>query len=341
MLFQKKQSKGTYKSALIIETFAEFFKFGEPATKLPEFEVKMPVGALALAVTAVIFISLISIQVLIVYQVERALILYRDDHFGYKDDMLYIKKEKVLDKRALKGLADNSSMDNKGPVFKEVRPVKLDFSSTNFKAKVTGWRLSIENKADTLFPTICDTARGIAGIAAASADPTPLEHQDPQIMDRANLASEDEDSAAEHEDDTEAQAKSDNGRADFNGTDDGNGNGVDEDNGGDDEDNGGNDGNGSGVNGDNRGDNGNGSGVDEDEGGDDNNEAGLSYYSGPNGCGDGGHDGNDYKGENEEENDIADSDLTDVSSSQEDIRQDYDAASGFSTHLLAVDFLDA
>jgi hypothetical protein len=42
-----------------METFAEFFKYGEPATKLPELEVKMPVGALALAITAVIFISLI------------------------------------------------------------------------------------------------------------------------------------------------------------------------------------------------------------------------------------------------------------------------------------------
>ena len=40
-----------------METFAEFFKYGEPAMKLPEFEVKMPVGALALAVTAVILIS--------------------------------------------------------------------------------------------------------------------------------------------------------------------------------------------------------------------------------------------------------------------------------------------
>jgi hypothetical protein len=43
-----------------METFAEFFKYGEPAMKLPELEVKMPVGALALAVTAVISISLIS-----------------------------------------------------------------------------------------------------------------------------------------------------------------------------------------------------------------------------------------------------------------------------------------
>jgi hypothetical protein len=38
-----------------METFAEFFKYGEPAMKLPELEVEMPVGALALAVTAVIF----------------------------------------------------------------------------------------------------------------------------------------------------------------------------------------------------------------------------------------------------------------------------------------------
>jgi hypothetical protein len=49
-------------STLIIETFAEFFKYGEPATKLPELEVKMPVGALALAIAAVIFISLIFVS---------------------------------------------------------------------------------------------------------------------------------------------------------------------------------------------------------------------------------------------------------------------------------------
>ena len=49
--------RGSYKSALIMETFTEFFKYGEPAIKLPEFDVKMPVGTLALAVTAVIFIS--------------------------------------------------------------------------------------------------------------------------------------------------------------------------------------------------------------------------------------------------------------------------------------------
>ena len=40
-----------------METFTEFFKYGEPVMKLPEFEVKMPVSALALVVTVVIFIS--------------------------------------------------------------------------------------------------------------------------------------------------------------------------------------------------------------------------------------------------------------------------------------------
>ena len=50
-----------------METFAEFFKYGEPAKKLPELEVKMPVGALALAIAAVIFISLIFHSILIIY----------------------------------------------------------------------------------------------------------------------------------------------------------------------------------------------------------------------------------------------------------------------------------
>ena len=77
--------------------------------------------------------------------------------------MLYIKKEKVLDKRALKGnqgVAGNTT-DNNGLIFKEVRPVKLDFSATNFKAKVTGWCLSIEKKTKTLFPAVCNTAHGM------------------------------------------------------------------------------------------------------------------------------------------------------------------------------------
>jgi hypothetical protein len=166
--------------------------------------------------------------------------------------VLYIKKEKVLDKRALKGnqgAADNSTTDNNGPVFKEVRPVKLDFSATNFKTKVTGWRLSIEKKADTLFPTVCDTARRIAGIIAASVISTELAHQDPQILARANLPSEDEEE--DEKDNTQAtdiHKNSDNGidRDDSsdNNRDD---NGVDGSN--DREVDGGND-----------------SGVDEDEG---------------------------------------------------------------------------
>ena len=114
--------------------------------------------------------------------------------------MLYIKKEKVLDKKALKGAVDNGTAD---PVYKEIRPVKLDFSSTNFKSKVTGWRISIKNKADTLFPAVCDTARGIAGIAAA-VDLTQLEHHDPQILAQANLASDDEDSAVDEKDNIQA-----------------------------------------------------------------------------------------------------------------------------------------
>lgn len=88
-------------------------------------------------------------------------------------------------------MAKNSTA-NSGPVYREIRPVKLDFSTTNFKAKVTGWRLSIEKKANTLFPAVCDCARGIAGISAASAATVDSEYQDPQILARANLESENE-----------------------------------------------------------------------------------------------------------------------------------------------------
>jgi hypothetical protein len=43
-------------SMLIMETFAEFFKYGEPATKLPELDIQMPINALALAIAAVLLI---------------------------------------------------------------------------------------------------------------------------------------------------------------------------------------------------------------------------------------------------------------------------------------------
>ena len=145
--------------------------------------------------------------------------------------MLYIKKEKVLDKKALKGAADNTT-DNSGPIYKEIQPVKLNFSATNFKAKVTRWRLSIENKTNTLFPTVCDTAHGIAGIAAATADSTQLEHQDPQILAQANLASDDEDSAEEHEEDNTQAIDEDHddkfNKHHDNGVDNGNNSVVDE-----------------------------------------------------------------------------------------------------------------
>lgn len=94
------------------------------------------------------------------------------------------------------GPGDDSTADNKG-IYKEVRPVKLDFSATNFKATFTGWRLSIEKKADTLFPAVCDCARGIAGVAAAAATADIPEYQDPQILARANLASEEDTSTEE------------------------------------------------------------------------------------------------------------------------------------------------
>ena len=85
---------------------------------------------------------------------------------------------------------------DKGSVYKEVRLVKFDFSSTNYKLKVTGWRLSIEKKADALFPAVCDRARATAGVDAATAQ---LEYQDPEVLARANLESESESEGENHE----------------------------------------------------------------------------------------------------------------------------------------------
>jgi hypothetical protein len=144
--------------------------------------------------------------------------------------------------------------------------VKLDFSATNFKSKVTGWRISIENKVNTLFPAVCDTARGIAGIAAA-ADLTQQEHHDPQILTRANLASDDEESAVDEKDNIQAIDEDHGDKFDEHDN-----NGVDEDH-------------------DDRGDKGIGSEDDED-----NSKASLSYR-GPNGNND-----NDDNNETEEDN---------------------------------------
>jgi hypothetical protein len=200
--------------------------------------------------------------------------------------------------------------------------VKLDFSATNFKSKVTGWRLSIENKVDTLFPAVCDTARGIAGIAAA-VDLTQMEYHDPQILARANLASEDEDSAEDEKDNLQAIDEDhgdkfdehhdnggDNDHPDNNGVDDGNNNedhndGGDDGNNNEDHNDGGDDGNnnedhnneGDGLNGrDNEG-----IGSEEDE-----DSSYASLYCKPNG------DDND-----ETEEGAEGSDLTEISSSSD------------------------
>ena len=190
--------------------------------------------------------------------------------------------------------------------------MKLDFSSTNYKSKVTGWRISIENKADTLFPAVCDTARGIAGIAAA-VDLTQLEHHDPQILARANLASDDEDRAVDEKDNIQAIDEDHGDKFDEhhdNGVDDGNNSGVDEDHNDGDDDSNGHDNEGDNSNGyDNEVDKGIGSGEDVD-----NRKASLSYR-GPN-----SNNGDNDNDETEEKNYVDGahgSDLTDISSSSD------------------------
>jgi len=191
----------------------------------------------------------------------------------HKNGVLHIKKERVLDKRAIRGsqgAAGNGVTDNDGPVYKEIRPVKLDFSATNFSATVTGWRLSIEKKLDALFPSVCVSARGIARIAPAS-DAIPSQSEDPQILARANLPSEDEEDtseSAEHEkDNTQVTTGGDsNYHGDnYTGGDGGDGGNGDDDRGDDDDDRGDDD--------DDGGDDADDDGDDDDDGRDDNGSA--------------------------------------------------------------------
>jgi len=90
-------------------------------------------------------------------------------------------------------------------IFKEIWLVKLDFSSTNYKAKVIRWHPPIKKKANTLFPVVCNCACMITSVAAATAmDSTQSEYQDPEILAQANLESKSkskdkEDTTAEHQ----------------------------------------------------------------------------------------------------------------------------------------------
>ena len=93
----------------------------------------------------------------------------------------------------------DDNANNNGIAYREVRPVKLDFSATNFKHSVTRWRLAIEKKLDILFPAVCVCACSIIGVVAAAAMVDSPEYQDLQILSRANLPSEDEGTPANPE----------------------------------------------------------------------------------------------------------------------------------------------
>ena len=90
--------------------------------------------------------------------------------------------------------------------------------------------LDRKKKKKTLFPAVCNTPHGIAGVVAATVDSTQLDYEDPQILAQANLASEDKDSAAEHEKDkTQVTERHNNANHDSKVDDTGSNSGVDED----------------------------------------------------------------------------------------------------------------
>jgi hypothetical protein len=78
-----------------------------------------------------------------------------------------------------------------GAVYKEVRSVKFDFSSGNYKGIVAGWRAGIEKNSQT-FSAVFERARMVAGVQPAENLNQPA-YSDPAITARADLESEDED----------------------------------------------------------------------------------------------------------------------------------------------------
>ena len=159
-------------------------------------------------------------------QVERALILWRDNHLKY-------------DRNTLKQLRTTSAQD---------------FSGTNYKSITLGWleRIREKRKKDnTFFAKVCTEARNLyfaTGKSKLPASGSASKHSDCEIEERVGVMSDDDSDEGTSNINIAARGIWNHNSmpdADENANDDGNGNGVsnaaDEDDDGDDEDNGGGD----------------------------------------------------------------------------------------------------
>ena len=103
---QQGKQKGKCLGSTVIETLVHF-QSSQPLKVLQNVSVGFPTGGLALALSAVSNSYLDKAFALISFQLERAFVLYRDDHLEYKDGHLSIKKQLVENPRwkALKNAA--------------------------------------------------------------------------------------------------------------------------------------------------------------------------------------------------------------------------------------------
>jgi hypothetical protein len=188
-LRQGKQT-GKFLGTTVIETFSVHFQFSQPLKVLQNISVGSPIGGLALALSAVSNSYLDKAFTLISLQLERAFVLYRDDHLEYKNGHLSIKKQLVENPKwkAFKNAAPHKENQEGN---REIRDSKHDFSYANNRKVTCLWMSAIKKKVDTIFPEICERAQAAAGVATKK----PIIFTDPSSTTnaRADLDSEDND----------------------------------------------------------------------------------------------------------------------------------------------------
>ena len=166
------------------------FQFSQSLKVLQNISVGSPIGGLALALSAVSNSYLDKAFTLISLQLERAFVLYRDDHLEYKNGHLSIKKQLVENPKwkALKNAAPHKENQEGN---REIRDSKHDFSYANNRKVTCLWMSAIKKKVDTIFPEICERAQAAAGVATKK----PIIFTDPSSTTnaRADLDSEDND----------------------------------------------------------------------------------------------------------------------------------------------------
>ncbi|KAF8805127.1 hypothetical protein BYT27DRAFT_7213102 [Phlegmacium glaucopus] len=149
---QNGKRKAQFKNKMIIETMSVHYTFATLKKKLPNFEIGEPEVALALATAAV----------------ERALVLWRDNHLEYE----------------------------RGTVKHHRTSSAQDFSSTNYRSSTLGWleRIREKHKKDAnFFAKVCEQACELCHLTGKNKLSVSHQYSDCEIEERAGVMSDDSD----------------------------------------------------------------------------------------------------------------------------------------------------